>query len=471
MKSALPRPECEQFEGRLREICEGTAAMPISKINAYRARWGLPELVNFGRDSTASRRGIGSTSVMITHDKPCAHCGSNQNRPMIVRREQQPSPETGPGFQLVKYYESLGLSSCQACHDLAARMDEWGIDGCREKIDDIVADILPRARSWVKAQAPWIHAMLPGIVEDAALMFKIKRDVLAAIETAETKRLAASKRCGSCGSRSTGSPARTRPGESPIDPVSLTSSTRHLTFHLWPVKGSEAWQWNCDRLLANANLFNGRRLVAIATSPEAEDAERVRDYLKDFTDEFIIVKNDANLREVVSWMPMLHRLREYQSDGDVTFSCHGKCVRHQVAIDDPGSTVFRWADAMYETCLDWDGVRALLETHGVVGSFRRFGPQRRGGWGAWHFSGAFYWWRNRAAFARRWDHVPQQFFGTEAWPGLLFRPEESASIIGEKIEDLYNLDYWRKVIEPELQCWRATRKTSSQDLRHTDINR
>ncbi|MDE2426772.1 MAG: hypothetical protein KGO96_12795 [Elusimicrobia bacterium] len=241
----------------------------------------------------------------------------------------------------------------------------------------------------------------------------------------------------------------------PIERVTLHAPVRHLMFHLWPVAGFGAWQWNCDRLKSNAHLFNGRRIVAIAVSPETDDAETVKGYLRDFTDEFIILANNQKLREVVTWIPMLERLEKYQSDQDVTFTCHGKCVRHRVSNDAHGSTIFRWTDAMYETCLNWSAARSLLERHATAGSFRREGNPERGGWGPWHYSGTFFWFRNRDSFRRNWRYVPQRFYGTEAWPGLMFRPEEAGVICCDDVQDLYKIDYWEREIEPQLAAWRA----------------
>jgi hypothetical protein len=245
----------------------------------------------------------------------------------------------------------------------------------------------------------------------------------------------------------------------PIEPVNLEQPVRHLTFHLWPVAGFGAWQWNCDQLLAHAHLFNGRRIVAIATSAEADAAETVQHYLRDFTDEFVVMPNSPKLREVATWLPMIERLENYQGPADVTFACHSKCVRHKIGPESAGSTLFRWTAAMFETCLDWDAVRPLLEQHGTVGSFRRYMPNAwsRGAWGPWHYSGTFFWWRNRDAFARNWRYVPQKFFGTEAWPGWLFKAEESACLVGDNCGDLYKLDYWEREIEPQLAAWRAAR--------------
>jgi hypothetical protein len=244
-----------------------------------------------------------------------------------------------------------------------------------------------------------------------------------------------------------------------VEPVVLDAPRRHLLFYVWPVKANGAWQWNCDRLLQHASLFNGRRIVAIAESAEAQPATEVVEYLSGFTDEFVTVRNSRQLREVAAWLPMLERLEPFAGEQDVTFTCHAKGVRHRIRPDNKGSTVFRWAEAMYETCLaDWPAVRAALETHGTAGSFRRF--QKLGGWGPWHYSGTFFWFRNRDVFARNWRYVPRRFYGTEAWPGLMFRPEESACLACDQVKDLYKLEYWMREIEPELQAWRAARNLS-----------
>ena len=44
------RPECERFVGRMKDICNGTAKLPISEINALRKKWGEETLVVHGVD-------------------------------------------------------------------------------------------------------------------------------------------------------------------------------------------------------------------------------------------------------------------------------------------------------------------------------------------------------------------------------------------------------------------------------------
>lgn len=67
--------------------------------------------------------------------------------PPPVPSQPEPLPP-GPGTELSLELERLGLSSCQQCKSLAMLMNDWGSDGCRERMDEIVADVLPRARAW-----------------------------------------------------------------------------------------------------------------------------------------------------------------------------------------------------------------------------------------------------------------------------------------------------------------------------------
>jgi hypothetical protein len=85
----------------------------------------------------------------------------------------------GPGSQLLRIYESKGVSPCQQCYDLASKMNSWGIDGCKAHLEEIVIDILPRAREWIKRG--WVTSFAPDMV----LKVKIRHDARAAIRKAE----------------------------------------------------------------------------------------------------------------------------------------------------------------------------------------------------------------------------------------------------------------------------------------------
>jgi hypothetical protein len=102
------------------------------------------------------------------------------------------SKKIGPGTVLKSLWAKAEMPPCDACAELAVKMDEWGPDGCREHLDEIVNDILPRAKEWIRLNRPWTHRVFVGAkaiigskAEDAALKYFIGRDVLKAIEESE----------------------------------------------------------------------------------------------------------------------------------------------------------------------------------------------------------------------------------------------------------------------------------------------
>lgn len=215
--------------------------------------------------------------------------------------------------------------------------------------------------------------------------------------------------------------------------VDLSDCTRHLTYHVWPVpddKGTfDSLRWHIDQLRSRLDLFNGRRLVAIATDRKSmQFDECCAEFGEGF--EFLHFRNKPQFREVVSWIPMLKTLGVGQLPPDeVVFSAHAKGCRYGAG------TTREWSRMMYEGLLDrWDErVRPELEQAGAVGMFQKFGD-----WGGYqhHYSGTFLW--HRAHGGRDWRYVPPRWWGVEEWVGHQYRPEHAACLFGQHVGDLYS---------------------------------
>lgn len=104
--------------------------------------------------------------------------GGRAPLPLLTGEPERGRLSGGPGSQLVVLYRERGIPSCQQCYTLAARMDSLGPDGCRERLDEIVADMLPRARAWAD------QGLITWLAPDVALRTVIRHDVLEAIARA-----------------------------------------------------------------------------------------------------------------------------------------------------------------------------------------------------------------------------------------------------------------------------------------------
>jgi hypothetical protein len=242
-------------------------------------------------------------------------------------------------------------------------------------------------------------------------------------------------------------------------------ATRHLLYHVLPVKGNGTWQANLDQVKARIGLFNGTRVVAVATKsgdPEELDLDppaAVDEYLAGYGCEVFPETNDRTLREVATWLPLWRRVKDFARPGHAVFYGHAKAVTRPV---NAGVSCHPWTRILYHTLLDYPGlVRRLLARHPIAGSFKKVGAGFQGSKSRWHYSGGMFWVRVADACFRDWRKVDRLWWGTEAWPGIAFSPEEGGVAFHEGVVpllDAYSPRYWEHTIRPALAAWRAVNR-------------
>ena len=326
-----------------------------------------------------------------------------------------PPPVPGPGVELAAIFKELGIAPTKSCGCTAkaAQMDAWGIEGCAVHRDEILAWMIEaydatRLTEWLSA--------------GAAALWQGKPKTIAGILDEAVRRAA---------QRLYGGPV-----------------VRNFIYHIGPFAGNGVWQRNVQQILKRAHLFNGKRVVSIITSPNFDPPEMVKDAFGPGFD-FLEVPNDPALREVVSFHPLMERVAS-TAQNEITFFAHAKGVTHG-----PEKTVHRWTDIQYETCLDYVPlVERLLQIFPIVGSFKKTAGKFF--WGKskspWHYSGTFYWLRNSQTFNRDWRTIDQYWWGTESWPGLMFK--KGGTLFYEKADfDLYEAATMAEV-EREYATWK-----------------
>ena len=237
----------------------------------------------------------------------------------------------------------------------------------------------------------------------------------------------------------------------------------NLIMHVLPVASNDVWKWNLQQIAQRQNLFNGKRVLAIATDDRAKSGKKdVRTVTADAVLSLCesigltwthtkVFANNQTMREVESFPWLLETVCS-GNPSELTFSCHAKGVTHSL-----DSVTVRWAERQYQTCLDdWQTVWRTMERFSMAGSFRRFGQFTTPGNNRWHYSGTNYWFRHDDVFSRDWRTIDQKFFGTESWPGRLFRPEECACLFADDAGDIYKEAYW-KTIQREIEVWEGAR--------------
>lgn len=264
-------------------------------------------------------------------------------------------------------------------------------------------------------------------------------------------------------------------------PVHPAPSVRHLLYHVYPVSDNGMWQWNVDELVKRLDLFNGRKVVAVAVDrgkrprdPQGPNRpDRLRqipgcDSFASVVDrfgrhaggiEFVEVENDPKLREVASFLPLFERLSSNVSPDECLLYAQAKGVTRPA-----GHVARRWAEVLYEVMLDyWPVVADSLTRYPVTGAFRKAGR----GWSRdqsesdWHYSGSWFWCRNQSLFTSPdWRKIDQFWSGIEPYPSQHFgRDSRGVGCLFHegtvRAMNLYDHRYWGRHVEPDLARFRA----------------
>lgn len=259
--------------------------------------------------------------------------------------------------------------------------------------------------------------------------------------------------------------ASSLPSEHHEKPTSTVSNSwvRHLLFHIWPKKSSQGtWQRNLDQLKQRWSMFNGKRIIAIATDGASYPADAVKEYMRGYDCEWVEVENDATLREVKTFEPMFEQLEGLPG---YIFYAQAKGVTKPI---NRGVSVHAWTAAMYELLLDfWPLVEESFKAHHVVGVFKKnvlgaFGVQSPS---RWHYSGSFAWIKNSELWSRNWRGIERVWFGIETYPSMIFNTEEAGCLFHCKNSqfNLYSMREWARV-DAELALWREANKAHRTQL-------
>ena len=231
--------------------------------------------------------------------------------------------------------------------------------------------------------------------------------------------------------------------------------TRHMLYHIWPNKDNDTWKWNVAHLKAYIDQFDGVRSVGVVTTHQsilvgnpqtATLAEVQAEFAGVRIDNWIELPNNPAKRECITFIPLMQTLPK--GENDITWYGHAKGVRH--ATD---TIPLIWSHVQYRLTLDnAEQVLAQLQTYPITGCFKRHNEFTLPKHHRWHYSGTFFWFRNKEVFDKpEWsDLAPNFFAGVEAWPSRLFSVVEGGCLFYDHAGNLYDRSEWL-ALKPELE--------------------
>jgi hypothetical protein len=220
-----------------------------------------------------------------------------------------------------------------------------------------------------------------------------------------------------------------KPGEVPKARYNYPPiTTRNLIYHIYP-HGS--WLDAVRETAVHVDVFNGRRLVAIAVDSDM-DIEAVREIVTPLLKptQLFVMPNDKDLRETVTFEPLLRAVLN-DSQAEATFYAHSKANTTDGNVD--AATV--WRQVMTANLLGrWQDAMRHLQSHVFVGTHKMIWPSHQPSPfptrlkpnHPWMHSGTFWWFRHDEVSLRyKPEMVARDRYAVEAFPGQLV-PHEMA---------------------------------------------
>jgi len=208
---------------------------------------------------------------------------------------------------------------------------------------------------------------------------------------------------------------------------------RNLLYHVYPLRNS-IWKWNIDLLNRHASIFNGRVIISIAIDESTDHFKEVISLIKIPNAEIVVVKNDPNRAEGVTFLPALGELASDNPD-EATFYAHAKGVARSIKRPYETENVKAWVECMWHAnTASVELIELALKDYACAGCFQRFGQH---GGGSWHFGGTFYWVKHSEIFKGNWKDIDPGYYGVEGWIGRQVAKEKAFCIFNLLLKDLY----------------------------------
>jgi phosphopantetheinyl transferase (holo-ACP synthase) len=204
---------------------------------------------------------------------------------------------------------------------------------------------------------------------------------------------------------------------------------RNLLFHACP-KDNEMLYFNIRYLSKYFHLFNGKKVFNVAYGKDMMSLDDFKSILEKHninTEQIIFTtsKNTNSLRERPAFFKNLLPKVKSLNENEITFFCHTKGVSYK-SFQVPKT----WARLMYEYNLnDINKIERILNKYPCCGpccGILKKGPSSWCGYHVpWHFSGTFFWFRNKSLFSKDWQHTRPGKHGVETYLSTHFSTKEA----------------------------------------------
>lgn len=233
----------------------------------------------------------------------------------------------------------------------------------------------------------------------------------------------------------------------------LVNPTRHLMFHIYPLRGKE-WNWHkhIERIREHRAKFNGKVVIGVGVDEQTATIEEVQRLFDGIHVDHWLRADNNKLAETLTHVEML-TLLQTDDPNAIIFRGHTKGVtKTEDAVEQ------KWADILWAVNIDLASVEDALASHLTCGAMRSQTPLVVEKPGDFFFAGSYYWMRAKEVFERDWTWKERNRWIVEYVPCHLFTFAESACIFHDMVpSSVLNHGYFSQHVDTEWANWKAAR--------------
>mgnify|MGYP000497041159 CR=1 FL=1 len=233
----------------------------------------------------------------------------------------------------------------------------------------------------------------------------------------------------------------------------LVNPTRHLMFHLYPLRGKE-WNWHrhIEQIRKYQDKFNGRIVIGVGVDSKTATMEEVQQLFSGIRVNHWLRSDNNKLAETLTHVEMLSQLITKDPNA-IIFRAHSKGVtKTQDAVEQ------KWAEILWDGNMDLPSVEDALMSHLTCGVMRSQTPLVKKKPGDFFFAGSFWWARAKEVFERDWQTKEANRWWVEYVPCHLFSFAESACIFHDLVpSSVLNHQYFAEHVDAEWTAWKESR--------------
>jgi len=217
----------------------------------------------------------------------------------------------------------------------------------------------------------------------------------------------------------------------------------NLIYHLCLTNINPILYFNLSNLKKYLVKFNGKKVINVNFDEDQDFAEKfVTEYFKDFPDiKFFFTKNSEtnNWYELYPFITKLMPSVCSIDENEYTFYGHTKSVTHYNSARESVISIL-WPHTMYTKNLDdFEYISNILENYECCGTFKLDRPYSALSFVPWHYSGAFFWFKNKSIFSKNWQTFYADVHGLEGYLATHLKSSEAYSIEPSLPNELPNI--------------------------------